>query len=173
MTTLAVLLTFRPFGTWVTGDARDSVQHAAGARPSRSLPPIATLARTMRAQMREGPVFFGAAERSCVELAVLEESRFRAWTIYALAVRTNHVHVVVGAAAAPSRLFTVVVKARATLRLREQGLAAAEGRAWARDVHVHRLSSPAALEGATGYVTHGQGPALAGSALAGGRLVGP
>jgi REP element-mobilizing transposase RayT len=171
MTTLAHLLTFRSFGTWVTGDARGSVQHATGADPARRRPPIAPLARAMRAQMREAPVLLGADERECVELAVLDACQFRNWTLHALGVRSNHVHVVVAADAAASRILAVL-KARATYRLREHGLAPAEGKVWARGGHVHDLSSPAALERAAHYVTHGQGPALAGSVLAGGRFVG-
>jgi hypothetical protein len=171
MNVLAHLVTFRTYGTWVTGDGRGSLQHATGVRPPRNMPAIVGLAAAMEARMRQPAVVFGPDERGCVERAMIAECDFRGWTNHALAVRTNHVHVVISAAVAPGRIL-VALKAHATLRLRERGLAAPDGKVWSRGGDVRVLSSPFALARATEYVAHGQGPALPGSVLVGGRMAG-
>ena len=84
---------------------------------------------TKRAGCSNRPLF-REEQRQIVETAIQEVANFREWTIHALAVRSNHVHVVLAANDAANKV-VADFKARATRRLRESGAAATDGRVWA------------------------------------------
>jgi REP element-mobilizing transposase RayT len=86
----------------------------------------------------------------------------RGWTLHAINVRTNHVHVVVAGRDAPERMMTAV-KARATRSLREARLVADAVKPWARHGSTRWLWTPDAVEAACRYVVEGQGDVLPGA----------
>jgi REP element-mobilizing transposase RayT len=119
---IAFLLTFRTYGTWLHGDPRGSFQRRAGQAWPAALSPQPHLERAMRRLLAHPPVRLDAAQRRLVTEAIEDACRRNGWVVHALAVRTEHVHVVLTtkAGTAPERTMTAL-KARATRRMVERG----------------------------------------------------
>lgn len=83
--------------------------------------------------------------------AIVNVCKFRGWFLYALHVRTNHVHGIVGAEVAPSKIFNDW-KAYATRALNNPG-----GIHWTRGGSARRIQTPDSLSRAMQYVIQGQG----------------
>jgi REP element-mobilizing transposase RayT len=112
---LAYLLTWTCYGTWLPGDARgwvDGVTHEThlGADSERE--------QQARQLMVQDVVTLNEAERELVAATIRDHCRVRGWPLHAVNVRTNHVHVVVGACAPPDKALREF-KAWCTRRLRE------------------------------------------------------
>ena len=94
-----------------------------------------------------------------MRLAIEAECRHYEWTLLALNVRTNHVHVVVASPLPPERVMTML-KSAGTRAMRVAGLVGAGDRAWSRHGSTVYLWTEADVEGACVYVVHGQGEEL-------------
>jgi REP element-mobilizing transposase RayT len=101
------------------------------------------------------PFSLGSAEAQCVETSVRETCMARNWQLYAINVRTNHVHVVVSAPGLPEPLMRTL-KAWATRALRRARLAAPDTRIWSRHGSTVYLWTERDIEGACTYVVYGQ-----------------
>src|SRR5215475_5990009 len=93
---LAYLITFRCYGTWLHGDERGSVDKEHNIYNE----PFAT-ANAGRKEyhlnhLNGEPVKLDAQQRKSVDDAIREVCRFKNWSLMALNVRTNHVHLVAG-----------------------------------------------------------------------------
>jgi REP element-mobilizing transposase RayT len=86
-------ITWTTYGTWLPGDERGWVESgSAGIRPpDPDREQIAALA------MAEDAVILTPEQRALVEQTIRDHCRIRGWTLHAVNVRTNHVHVVVTA----------------------------------------------------------------------------
>jgi REP element-mobilizing transposase RayT len=101
--------------------------------------------------MKGEAVVMNDAMRAVVRETVAEVARERAWKVWAVNVRQEHVHVVVTAAGvAPERVMNDF-KAYATRRLRERGLSG-EGKVWSRHGSTRYLWSERDIEEAVHYV---------------------
>jgi hypothetical protein len=89
--TLAYLLTWTTYGTWLHGDQRTS----ASRKQSRVLKPDPVLEAQMRRRMKHPPLTLDAKMRRVVRETIEEHSEYRGWTLMKLNVRTNHIHLVV------------------------------------------------------------------------------
>ncbi|MFT3686956.1 MAG: transposase [Phycisphaerales bacterium] len=69
--------------------------------------------------------------RECVDSTIRSHCSFRGWALYALNVRSNHVHMVVRAAEQPETVMGQF-KAWSSRRLREAGLIVPEKKLWTR-----------------------------------------
>ena len=94
-TPLAFLITFRCYGTWLHGDERGSVNRFRNQYKTNYLPPEKSWVEKNARRLKDEPVTFNAARRSCVEEAIRETCEIRRWLLRAISVRTNHVHTVV------------------------------------------------------------------------------
>ena len=92
---LAFLITFRSYGTWLHGDERGSVSRFRNQYKSARLPPEERWLRTNTQRLKGEIVVLDATQRQCVDEATRETCHVRGWHLYAINVRTNHVHVVV------------------------------------------------------------------------------
>src|SRR6266566_9951375 len=92
---LGFLITFRSYGTWLHGDPRGSVNRFRNRYDSARLPPEKKWLKTNTERLKGKIVILNPAQRRCVEEAIRETCEIRKWGLYALSVRTNHVHVVV------------------------------------------------------------------------------
>jgi len=109
-----------------------------------------------RALQRRPPAHLSAPRREVVASAIREVCDYRRWDLPALNVRTNHVHLVVQAqAVSPERVMSDL-KAYATRRLREAGLAMGDERVWSRHGSTLYLWSGEQVERANYYVEHEQ-----------------
>jgi REP element-mobilizing transposase RayT len=111
--------------------------------------------------MKSRACTFDERSRGVVEAAIREVIEYRNWGLYALAVRTNHVHIVVCAEVPPSILLHDF-KSRATRLLREAGLASENERIWARHGSTRYLHTPDDIRHAIEYAMEGQGGDLSG-----------
>lgn len=148
---LAYLLTFRTHGTWLPGDARTSVDDSHNVPGTPPVPPIPARQRAAAARMEDQPVSLTPEQRECVDATLRDVCTHCGWTLHALAVRSNHVHVVVGASDAPEPVMTRF-KAWATRRLVESGLLPTGTKLWARHGSTRYLWTRHAVDAACRYV---------------------
>jgi REP element-mobilizing transposase RayT len=90
MNPLAYHLIWTTYATWLPGDARGWVQ----SKTPGVQPPDPKRERQAREHLTEPPVLLDAEQRSLVEQTIREHAAFRHWTLHAVNVRSNHVHVV-------------------------------------------------------------------------------
>ncbi|MEQ1764636.1 MAG: transposase [Pyrinomonadaceae bacterium] len=95
-------------------------------------------------------------QRRAVYHAIREVCRFRDFTILALNVRTNHVHVVVSAESKPEKIIEAF-KSYATRRLRSEDLVSVDAKVWSRHGSTRYLWKDRSVNAAIEYVLHGQG----------------
>jgi len=117
---LAFFLTFRTYGTWLHGDERGSVDEEHNVFGTPLLDPDAPRMERASTVMKHPPLVFGDAMRRCVDESIVDTCRFREWLLVERAVRTNHVHAVVGYHGATPEEMLQKLKARATRALRER-----------------------------------------------------
>jgi REP element-mobilizing transposase RayT len=98
-------LTWTTYGTWLPGDDRGFVSNVReGAGPEvrhrepgqpfdRDLPALAADARL---RLRGDPIRLSASHATQLSEQLHETAGFRGWTLIALAIMDNHVHMVVG-----------------------------------------------------------------------------
>jgi REP element-mobilizing transposase RayT len=156
---LAYFITFHTHGTWLPGDERGSVDRHHNAPGTPFLAPDETRQKRAQARLPRAPVALNDAARVVVAGTLQEVASHSQWTIHALAVRTNHVHVVVSAPQAPERVMNAF-KSWATRRLVEARLAPKGAPAWVRHGSTRYLWKPADLRAACDYVDFGQGGEL-------------
>jgi|SRR5882757_7501227 len=96
---LAYLITFRTFGTWLHGDERASVDTHKN-KNIYGAPKITAnenLQNLMKANMSQSPVLLNKEQQSSVEEAIKQVCLNKNFRLYAINVRSNHVHTVVSA----------------------------------------------------------------------------
>jgi REP element-mobilizing transposase RayT len=152
---IAYLLTFGTYGTHLHGDDRGSHLWRHGY-----VVPDPDLARDCAARMTEARYVLQEGARDVVLRAIVSHARYRGWDLRAAHVRTEHVHVVVGAPrdVTPKRVMADI-KAYATRALREVGIVRAHY--WARGGHCAFLASSDEIEAAARYVFWQQGEPMA------------
>ena len=92
MDVLAFHLVWATYGTWLPGDARGwIIRKTTGIQP-----PDPTRERQAGERMAEDAVVLCAEQRATVEHTI-RRCEIRGWTLHAVNVRSNHVHVVVTA----------------------------------------------------------------------------
>ena len=154
---LAFLLTFRTYGTLLHGDTRGSVDRQHNIPGTPLLPTDPPRERREHRRMKATPMILDEPKRSVVEAAIVDECGYRGWELMERAVRTNHVHIVVGYASLQPERMIQKIKARATRWLRERGLAGAKQPVWADRAGSRRyLWTPQDVNAALAYVRDGQ-----------------
>jgi len=148
-------LTFRGYGTWLHYDERGAVDALHNQPGELLLEPNGRLEHAVRRRMRGEPVSFDAAQRACIEDTMREVAAHRNWFIHALAVQTNHVHIVVSAGATPEKVMSDV-KAYTTRRLREAQLVPRDAPIWSSHGSTKYLKTAVSLAAACRYVVESQ-----------------
>ncbi len=156
---VAFLITFTTYGTWLHGDRRGSVD------PQHNIPGTPYLDENpgLRAADRRGfkhpPAVLDAKRRNIVRDTIQAVCTHRGWTPHAMNVRTNHVHLVVGAEERPERIMNTF-KSWSTRRMVEAGILARGTKVWTRHGSTRYLWTEREAEGACRYVCDGQGEDL-------------
>jgi REP element-mobilizing transposase RayT len=112
---IAFFLTWPTYGTWLPGDSRGWVDYQHGWQL-----PDPSKVREAKAQMTEDACILTFSERQIVEAQVAETCEHRNWRLYGANCRSNHIHVVVGAAKLAPKPIRSALKAWCTRRLRER-----------------------------------------------------
>ena len=97
--------------------------------------------------------------RRAVEVGIRETCDIRKWTLWAINVRTNHVHTVVSANCRPKRI-AIAFKANATRKMREAGTWPSGRSPWVRRESKKYLWTEKDLIDAIAYVLYDQGEPL-------------
>ena len=92
---IAYFITFSTCGTWLHGDPRSSVMRENGQ--TRVLPENTGFYHHEQAKLKAPPVLLDNIQRQIVRDTIVKHCEIRQWRLFALHVRTNHVHVVVKA----------------------------------------------------------------------------
>ena len=143
-------ITWTTYGTWLPGDAR-----GWRSRQTGNAIPQPLLERWCREKMNGDVVLLAEHDRHTVELACQEHCRYRDWPLLAVNARSNHVHIVVGAAQNPQNVRDQL-KANATRCLRRQEKPLNASRTWSRggDCEIVQQDN---LEAVLIYVNEAQG----------------
>ena len=105
-----------------------------------------------RRKLKQDKYLLASAEsRTIVRDSIVNVCKFRGWILYALHVRTNHVHGIVDAEASPSRIFNDW-KAYATRALNNP-----DRIHWSHGGNARRIRTRASLSRAMHYVLQGRG----------------
>jgi REP element-mobilizing transposase RayT len=156
---LAYLVTFTTYGSWLHGDERGSIDAGHAAFESPRVEANLTRYAAMAQHMRSRAVLLDARLREAVESAIRDVCEHKGWRLEAINVRTNHVHVVVGAPIRPEVVLTSF-KAWATRRCRAKGLLAANQKLWTRHGSTRYLWTERDIQQAATYVVEAQGEPL-------------
>ena len=156
---LAYFLTWTCHGAWLPGDERGWVDSAHNAYGTPVLPPDPDRKAESEEAMSGRSVTLDRAAREVVVRAIEDHCRVRGWKILALAVRTNHVHVVLVAPGYRPEIVMGQLKSWATRRLRDVGMRDGS-RVWTREGSTRHLFFQEAVNAAIAYVRDGQGVAL-------------
>ena len=152
---LAYFITFRTYGTWLHGDPRGSVDPSHNIPGTPKLPPDERWVGAARKRMLEAPFELDVLARDVVAAAIRERCEVAGWHLVALNVRTNHVHLLVGASEPANQVMTSL-KAWSTRRLRERGLVGPQRRVWSRHGSTQHAWKESELERIAHYIVHGQ-----------------
>lgn len=152
---IAYFLTFTTYGTWLHGDPRGSVDRDHNVFGTRLAAANFMREAKNREAMRDPEFVLTAKAREVVDASIRRTCQVRGWTLHAVNVRSNHVHVVVSSGDTAEKTMNDL-KAWATRALRESGLAAKEQTLWTRKGSRHRLFTAAAVANAVHYTLHEQ-----------------
>lgn len=154
---LAYLITFRCYGTWLHGDERGSTDRFHNVYKTPHIPQDHRWHDYNRRRLNSEPLVLTTHQRETVESAIRDVCLHRRWHLYALNVRTNHVHVVVAIGAIRPERALNAFKAYATRRLRERNQWRESHSPWADKGSNRYLWTERSLGLAIEYVIHGQG----------------
>lgn len=147
---LAFFITWPTYGTWLPGDERGWVEYHRGWHL-----PNNNLEQHCRACMTKKQCLLSIAERKIVLTQILETCEFRKWVHYASDCRSNHAHIVVGAANTLPKKIRVDIKAWCTRRLRERSRLEQENW-WAERGSIRYIWTEESLATVVRYVNEAQ-----------------
>ena len=154
---LGYLITFRCYGTWLHGEERGSVDRRHYNRVGTpDMPANKKILEDESASLKHSKFILNRQQRAVVKSAIREVCDYRAYTLYAVNARTNHVHSVVGADCKPEKVMSAF-KSYATRKLREANLISGDVKPWARHGSTPYLWTEEEVQRAIDYVLNGQG----------------
>lgn len=159
---LAYLITFPTYGTWLHGDKRGSVDRDNNIPGTPILLQNKARQRHEQNKLQNKPVLLNSHARDVTHRTILQVSEHRGWTVHAINVRTNHIHVVVSAGKTPERVMNDL-KSWCSRKLIEEGLFPPGKRLWVRHGSTRYLWKPQHLDAACRYVAEEQGVHLHGN----------
>lgn len=153
---IAYFITFSTYGARLHGDDRGSVDRHNNQLGAPFLQPDAEFERGRRSLMKMATYSLDASRRAVVLAAICRHTGLRAWPLYTVHVRTNHVHVVLTAPVAPERVMNEL-KAYCSRALKEVEPMAHEVKRWTRHGSTRWLNTPESIRDAVRYSAFGQG----------------
>ncbi len=152
---IAYLITFRTYGTWLHGDRRGSTDRDHNVYGTPLLDAHAGRRRSARQRLVHPPVTLSQSCRNAVAETIQQVCGHRDWTLHALNVRSNHVHVVVAAPQPPEHVM-LAFKSWSTRRLRQSRLVQGDMNVWSRHGSTRYIWKPHQLAEACRYVVESQ-----------------
>jgi len=152
---LAHFITFTTHGTWLHGDERGSVDEEHNAPGTPYIPANKLRDARNREQLKTPEFLLSPEARKVIDAAIRETCDHRGWTLKALNVRSNHVHMVVATLDDSAKVMNDC-KAWATRKLRAAGFASQEQRVWTRRGSRRKLFTEEAVQNAVDYTLNRQ-----------------
>ncbi|MBY0112606.1 MAG: transposase [Phycisphaerales bacterium] len=153
MALLAYFLTWHTYGTWLHGDERGSVNKIQNIPGTPLVSANPDVVATMGARMKHTSFVLDEAMQQVVSGAIRDHATIRRWSVVALNVRSNHVHVIVRP---PTEHTPEAVmqqfKSWGTRRLIKAGFATSETRVWVDHGSTRYIDSEESLKKAVEYV---------------------
>jgi REP element-mobilizing transposase RayT len=156
---LSYFITFRCYGTWLPGDDRGWVDRRQTGHDSPTRSGHEQLRSNAQDALADRPFDLDGPKRAVVAQTIRDVCGYRQWTLHAINVRTNHVHLVVTAVQPPEQVMATL-KSWATRRLREAGLIDTSTRPSSRHGSTRYLWTADDVDLAHSYVIDGQGADL-------------
>ncbi len=156
---LAYFITFTTYGAWLHGRAPGSVDREHNVPGTPFLPPDDAREREMRAAMRQEPYVLDELRRQVVLRTIKEVAAHRKWKLWAVHVRSNHVHVVISADCKPEKVMADL-KAWCSRRLREACNESSDRDRWAQHGSTRYLNDDKSFDAAVKYAIEEQGDAM-------------
>ena len=153
---IAYFITFHTYGTWLHGSEKGSIDRSHNRHGDEVLPPDDRLESYRRSQMKQPEYRLDQSHRSLVMRAILEHGEHKQWKIWAIHVRTNHVHVVVTSAQPPERVL-MECKAYASRALNQAALDPPDCKRWSRHGSTRHLFTEDEVAAKIRYVVEEQG----------------
>ena len=157
---LAIFITFRCYGTWLHGDERGSVDRNNNVYGAPRIPANSNWKKFNQEELLHPSVVLNAAQRKSIEKAIRDTCVKRNWTLLAINVRTNHVHIVVCIGSKKPKIALIALKANATRQMKEEGLWNHDHSPWADKGSKRNLWNEKSIREACDYVINGQGDKL-------------
>ena len=153
------LITFVCYGTWLHGEtgAIDRNQNVPG---TRFLAPDEVRYQESERRMTQPAYTLDDIRRPLVLAGIREVCDDRNWELFAVHVRTNHVHVVVRSAKSPDHIM-IALKACASRALNQAGLEGQDRHRWARHGSTIPIRNSNEALRAVDYVVRRQGEPMA------------
>ena len=155
-TPLAYFITFTCYGTWLHGDSRGSVDPEHNTPGTSVLGPDAERCAQERKRLGDSPYVLDQTRRQVTLAAIREIAGRKNWSLHAVHVRSNHVHVVVTADGAPERVMNDM-KTAASRRLNKAFPGEEEHCRWTRHGSTRYLWTDQAVAEKVHYVLIEQG----------------
>jgi len=151
---IGVLLTFPTYGTHLHGADTSSVSRNHRNWGSPTLPSNPAWQDQARRLMAEPEFMLGAHDRKLVLTSIIDACSYRAWHLFCVHIRTNHLHAVLKTDLPVDRAVTYM-KARATFVLKTYH--PNRQRFWTKHGSTRYLWNRASMAAALGYVMNQQG----------------
>jgi REP element-mobilizing transposase RayT len=143
MGTLGFMITWTTYGTWLQGDERGYVKNG------QTLPGDEGFKQANKALQTQNTVRLSKAQQQIVQAAIMTQAQLQGHHIYALAVQSNHIHVVVKYAPEPISRIVAHYKNAARLALKATGHS---GKVWTKGYDKRFCFDKEALEQRIKYV---------------------
>ena len=158
---IAYFITLTTYGTWLHGDPRGSVDRRYHNQfDTPRIMPNKNLYTHMQKITQSKPVVFNDCQRPVVMRAIQSASEYYDWRLYAIHVRSNHVHLIVSALITPEKIMNQF-KAYASRALNKLTPTPSPQAYWARHGSTRYIWSEAFLFPVMHYVIDQQGDRMA------------
>jgi REP element-mobilizing transposase RayT len=156
----AYFITFSCYGARNHGAEKGSVDRDNNQHGTPVLPEDIVRYEFETDRMDQPPYLMDEMRRIIVLQTIREVSEFRKWELFAVHVRSNHVHVVVRADASPEKVMNDY-KAYSSRRLNEAGIDGHNRKRWSRHGSTIYLWTAMLVEEKVHYTLHEQGDPMA------------
>ena len=121
--TIAYMITWTTYGTWLQGDERQYVKDSITFLPNEAL------AKSNRENLQKDPIKLTPVPRQIAQKAIFEKAKQLNQTIHALSVASTHIHILAEYIPMPIGMVVRHYKNYAQVSLRKAGLT---GKVWTK-----------------------------------------
>ena len=156
----AYFITYRTYASWLHGDYKGSVHHAAAQIGTPTIPHHETMRLQIQSRLSSKEFILNYEQSKIVLQGIQLACTTYHWRLFAAHVRTDHAHMVIQAPVDPARVITQT-KAYATRALRRKTLIQENTKCWAKHGSTKYIWFPEKIYFPMYYVIEQQGRKMA------------